>query len=317
MRDPRHLMPSDPGPGHRTAAPVPADPRDPAAVFAAHRDILAGVAYRILGQVADAEDVVQDAWLRWSGVDGGDVRDPRAFLVRVTTRLAIDRLRRRKARREEYVGAWLPEPIPTGGSSGDVSDQVVLAESVSMALLVVLETMSPLERAVFVLHEGFGFSHAEIAEAVDRSETAVRQLARRARDHVREGRPRFDPDPVTHRHVTQRFLAATVSGDLAALMQVLAPGVELIADGGGQVRAPLLPVRGVERVTRFLIAVAGRATPDQHASLVDLNGRAAIVVWSGSTVAAVLAVDVVDGRIERIYLVANPAKLALLRPPSS
>lgn len=275
----------------------------------------------MLGQVADAEDVVQEAWLRWSGVDTANVADPKALLVRVTTRLAIDRLRRRKARREEYVGEWLPEPIPsaivgaTGDAAGDPADSVVLAETVSMAMLVVLETLSPLERAVFVLREAFGFGHAEIAAATGRSEEAVRQLARRARQHVEARRPRFETDPAIRRDVTERFLDASRRGDVGALMELLAPDVEFVADGGGLVRAPLLPVRGADRVTRFLLAAGGRMTPDERMALADLNGGPAIVAWTGSTATAAATVDVgPDGRIVRILLVGNPEKLARLRP---
>src|SRR5215208_141098 len=222
-------------------------------VFGEHRDLLVGVAYRILGSVTDAEDTVQEAWIRWSGVDHSEVADPLAFLVRVTTRLAIDRLRRAKVRRESYVGPWLPEPVLTGY---DVAEDVALAESVSMAMLVVLETLSPLERAVFVLREAFGMPYAEIGEVVGRKEEAVRQLARRARDHVQERRSRFEADQTEQRRVTERFLEATSSGDLEALMGVLAPGVMLVADGGGRAIAPRRPVRGAQKVARFLLAVA-------------------------------------------------------------
>lgn len=186
---------------------------DPAQAFEEHGSLLLGVAYRIVGQVSDAEDVLQEAWLRWSAVDRAEVRDPRAYLVRVVTRLAIDRLRRVRARRESYVGDWLPEPLPTAeGPEADAERR----DSVSMALLVVLETLSPLERAVFVLREAFGFSHAEIAEALDRNEEAVRQLAKRARGHVEERRPRYTSDALSQRRVAERFLAAALSGDVAA-----------------------------------------------------------------------------------------------------
>src|SRR5215213_7768418 len=179
--------------------------------FDEHRDFLVSVAYRILGSVTDAEDIVQEAWLRWSGVDHSQVKDPRAFLIRVTTRLAIDRLRRVKARRESYVGPWLPEPVLTGN---DVAEDVALSESVSMAMLIVLETLSPLERAVFVLREAFGMPYAEIAEILGRKEEAVRQLARRAREHVRARSPRFKTDHDTRQQVTERFLEATTGRDL-------------------------------------------------------------------------------------------------------
>src|SRR5215216_5615468 len=180
------------------------------------------VAYRILGRVTDAEDAVQDAWLRWVNTRPSKVVDPRAFLVRVSARLAIDRLRRVKARRESYVGPWLPEPLLTGR---DVAEDAEMAESVSMAMLVVLETLSPLERAVFVLREAFAMPYAEIADVLGRKEQAVRQLGRRARDHVQERRSRFDADQSEQRRVTERFLEAASNGDLEALMEVLSPGV--------------------------------------------------------------------------------------------
>src|SRR5215218_7624451 len=206
-----------------------ADQPDVARVFGEHRNLLIAVAYRILGRVTDAEDVVQDAWLRWVNARPSEVANPSAFLVRVTTRLAIDRLRRAKARRESYVGPWLPEPLIT---DRDLAEDVELAESISMAMLIVLETLSPLERAVFVLREAFGMPYSEISEILGRSEPAVRQLARRARDHVRERSPRFDADQATRRQVTERFLEAAVGGDLDALMEILAPGVTLVGDGG-------------------------------------------------------------------------------------
>src|SRR5215211_2828375 len=298
--------------------------RDSARIFDEHRALLISVAYRILGSVTDAEDTVQEAWLRWSGVNPSDVRDPRAFLVRVTTRLAIDRLRRAKTRRESYVGPWLPEPILTGR---DVAEDVALAESVSMAMLVVLETLSPLERAVFVLREAFGMPYAEIGEVIGRNEEAVRQLARRARDHVQERRVRYDADETEQRRVTERFLEAASGGDLEALMGVLAPGVTLVADGGGRALAPRRPVRGAEKVARFLLAVATEErmarflrsvgsepiVADLRVSMASVNGGPGILVFSGDKPISVLVLDISDGVVRAIHLVANPEKLAGVR----
>ena len=295
--------------------------RDSARIFDEHRAVLISVAYRILGSVTDAEDTVQESWLRWSGVNPSDVRDPRAFLVRVTTRLAIDRLRRAKARRESYVGPWLPEPILT---SRDVAEDVALAESVSMAMLVVLETLSPLERAVFVLREAFGMPYAEIADVLGRKEEAVRQLAHRARDHVQERRSRFDADESEQRRVTERFLEATSTGDLEALMAVLSPGVTLVADGGGRALAPRRPVRGAEKVARFLLAVATEErmarflrsvgsepiVADLHVSMASVNGGPGILIVSGDKPISALVLDVSEGVVRTIHLVANPEKLA-------
>lgn len=280
-------------------------------VFSEQRELLLGVAYRILGRVADAEDVVQDAWLRWQRADPDDVANPRAFLVRVTTRLAIDRLRRVKARREAYVGPWLPEPLLT---SADVADQVERTESVSMAMLIVLEALSPLERAVFVLREAFGYPYDEIAEILGRSEPAVRQLARRARDHVQEQRPRFDSDQATRRRVVEQFLSACLTGDVDTLMSVLAPGVTLVADGGGKARAPIRPIHGADKVARFLAAIAAEPPPQPRVEVVDLNGGPGVLVTSAGVPVAAFLVDVDAGRIRTVHAVANPDKLAGVRP---
>jgi RNA polymerase sigma-70 factor (TIGR02957 family) len=288
------------------------DPAYATRVFGEHRDLLVGVAYRVLGSVTDAEDAVQEAWLRWSKVDPAEVANPRAFLVRVTTRLAIDRLRRAKARRESYVGPWLPEPVLTGH---DVAEEVELAESVSMAMLVVLETLSPLERAVFVLREAFAMPYAEIGEVIGRKEEAVRQLARRARDHVRERGARFEADRETQRYVTERFLEAAVGGEVEALMEILAPGVTLIADGGGRARAPRRPVHGADNVARFLVAVATRLGQDVQSRLAQVNGGPGIVVVSEGEPVAALVLDVTGGVVRTVHLVANPEKLAGVRAP--
>jgi RNA polymerase sigma-70 factor (TIGR02957 family) len=296
---------------------------DAGRVFDEHRGLLVSVAYRILGSVSDAEDAVQEAWLRWSGVDHSEIADPRAFLMRVTTRLAIDRLRRAKARRESYVGPWLPEPILT---RQDAAEDAAMAESVSMAMLVVLETLSPLERAVFVLREAFGMPHAEIADVLGRKEEAVRQLARRARDHVRERRSRFEADQTEQRRVTERFLEATTTGDLEALMEVLSPGVTLVADGGGKALAPRRPVRGADKVARFLVTVAteermarflesvgSEPAPDLRIHLAQLNGSPGIVATSGGRPITALVLDVADGLVQTVHLVTNPEKLAGVR----
>jgi RNA polymerase sigma-70 factor (TIGR02957 family) len=302
----------------------PLNGRDSSCVFDEHRALLISVAYRILGSVTDAEDTVQEAWLRWSGVNSSDVRDPRAFLVRVTTRLAIDRLRRAKTRRESYVGPWLPEPILTGR---DVAEDVALAESVSMAMLVVLETLSPLERAVFVLREAFGMSYAEIANVLGRKVEAVRQLGHRARNHVQERRSRFDADQSEQRRVTERFLEATSTGDLEGLMAVLAPEVTLVADGGGRALAPRRPVRGAEKVARFLLAVATEermarflrsvgsepVAANLRVHVSQVNGGPGILVVSGAKPISALVLDVSEGVVRTIHLVANPEKLAGVR----
>jgi RNA polymerase sigma-70 factor (ECF subfamily) len=283
-------------------------------VFEEHRPLLMGVAYRMLGRVADAEDVVQDAWLRWSGVDRSTVREPRPYLVRVTTRLAIDRLARIKSRNEAYVGPWLPEPWVTdfGDTVPDGAERAVLADTVSLAVLVVLESLSPLERAVFVLREAFGFPFAEIAAMLDRSETAVRQLAGRARRHVAERRPRYEVDPVQRRELTERFLAAASGGDLDALMELLAPDARLVGDSGGKAKAPVRVLESADAVGRFLLGAARKGVEDVSYRFLELNGGPALLVLSGDRPDCVFQLEVADGRIQAVYVVRNPDKLRAL-----
>jgi RNA polymerase sigma-70 factor (ECF subfamily) len=279
-------------------------------IFTEHRGRLRAVAYRMLGRFADAEDVVQDAWLRWSGVTVAQIAEPEAFLVRMTTRLAMDRLRSARARRESYVGPWLPEPVLT---SPDVADDVVRHDTVSTALLLVLEALSPVERAVFVLREAFGYSYADIGEMVGRTEPAVRQTMRRARDHVQDHHPRYDTDQDLRRRVTERFLAAASGGDLGGLLDILAPGVTLVSDGGGLAPAPRKAIHGAEVVARAMVTFAGRMPPEPTSEIVVLNGGPGIVVRSAGTPVVVLVLHLVDGVVETIHLVSNPEKLAGLR----
>ncbi|MCH5674533.1 RNA polymerase sigma-70 factor [Streptomyces gilvus] len=286
-------------------------------VFEEHRPVLLGVAYRMLGRVADAEDVVQEAWLRWSGADRGAVREPRAYLVRVTTRLAIDRLRQVKARGETYVGPWLPEPYATdfGATVPDTAERAVLADSVSLAVLVVLESLSPLERAVFVLREAFGYPYADIAAMLDRGEPAVRQLAGRARKHVEERRPRYEVDPERRRELTERFLAAAGEGDLDGLMELLAPDVRLVGDSGGKARAPLRVLESADKVGRFLVGAAAKGVPDPSFRIMELNGGPAIVALSAGKPDSVFQLDVFEGRVKAVYIMRNPDKLRSLLLP--
>ncbi|MFI6733416.1 RNA polymerase sigma factor SigJ [Nonomuraea sp. NPDC050451] len=292
--------------------------------FEDHRSLLTGVAYRILGSAADAEDVVQEAWLRWSGVDEADVGDPKAYLVRVTSRLAIDRLRWAKSRRESYVGPWLPEPIST---TPDVAEHAELAESVELALLLVLETLSPLERAVFVLREAFDLPFSEIAEIIGRAEPATRQLARRARDHVREKRPRFDVDREERRRITERFINASAEGDLDGLIELFASGVTMVSDGGGKARAALRVITGADNVSRWLLSVNTPANiaafmtsigmagiSDLSFGLATMNNAPAMVISAGGRVITVASLLISDGKIDTIYLIANPEKIAHLEP---
>ncbi|MFJ8543729.1 RNA polymerase sigma-70 factor [Streptomyces sp. NPDC093586] len=283
-------------------------------VFEEHRPVLLGVAYRMLGRLADAEDVVQEAWLRWSRADRAAVREPRGYLVRVTTRLAVDRLRQIKSRGEAYVGPWLPEPYATdfGDVVPDTAERAVLADSVSLAVLVVLESLSPLERAVFVLREAFGYPYTEIAAVLEREEAAVRQLAARARKHVDERRPRYDVDPVQRRDLTERFLAAAADGDLEGLMAVLAPDVRLVGDSGGKSRAPLRVLESSDKVARFLVGIAQKGVPDVGFRILELNGGPALLVLSEGKPDSVVQLDVADGRVQSVYIVRNPDKLRSL-----
>ncbi|MGW0786052.1 RNA polymerase sigma-70 factor [Streptomyces sp. NPDC002913] len=280
--------------------------------FQRYRSLLFSVAYRLLGSAADAEDAVQDAWIKWSAADRSQVADPKAYLVRIVSHLAMDRLRSTRHKREVYVGPWLPEPILTGG---DASDTVLDAESVSMAMLVVLETLSPLERAVFVLKEVFDFSHAEIADAVERSEAAVRQAAHRAREHVRARRPRFTADRARQRDATERFFAAATGGDMNSLLELLSPDVTLWTDGGGKVRQALRPVVGAPTVAAWFAAIGtvsyqGVEPSDMRAELVEINGGTGMVFSASDRVIATVTFDFdAEGRISAIHNVANPDKL--------
>lgn len=276
-------------------------------LFVEHRRLLYAVAYRVLGSVVDAEDVVQDAWLRWSGVDAATVADAEGYLVRVTIRLAIDRLRSARVRRESYVGPWLPEPLLT---DTDAAEDVVLAESVSTALLVVLEALSPVERAVFVLREAFGYRHAEIADLVGRSEAAVRQISHRAKVAVEARRRRYDTDPATRQRVTERFLAAAGGGDLRALMELLAPDVTMVSDGGGFNAAPRKPIHGAERVAGAFLRLSRQSPERPTIEVLPVNGGPGIVGYApdGRPYLAI-TLHLVEGAVAALHVVSNPEKL--------
>ncbi|MEV0913236.1 RNA polymerase sigma-70 factor [Streptomyces sp. NPDC049967] len=279
--------------------------------FQQYRTLLFSVAYRILGTAVDAEDVVQDAWLKWSAADRSRVADPKAYLTRIVSNLSMELLRSTRRRRETYVGPWLPEPVLTGPATADGA----AADSVSIALLVVLETLSPLERAVFVLKEVFAFSYAEIAEAVERAEPAVRQAAHRAREHVRARRPRFTTDRAVQRDVAERFFAAATGGDINALMELLSPDVTLWTDGGGKVRQALKPVVGLKSVAGWFAALGtasyqGVEPHEMRAEFTSINGGPGVVFHAPDRVLATMSFDFdPEGRISAIHNVANPDKL--------
>ncbi|MEU3964577.1 RNA polymerase sigma-70 factor [Streptomyces buecherae] len=279
--------------------------------FVDHRGLLFTVAYEMLGSAADAEDVLQESWLRWADVDRARVRDPRAYLVRVVTRQALNRLRTLSRSREEYVGEWLPEPLLT---SPDVAEDVELAESVSIAMLTVLETLGPTERAVFVLREVFEMPYGEIAEAVGKSAATVRQIGRRARAHVAARRPRMRVSGSEQRAVVERFLAALRTGRLQELMEVMAPDVVLIADGGGLATAALAPLHGAALVAGVL-ARANQAVAPLATTTVWLNGAPAVrFEVDGEPTAVSVVVD--GGQVTRVYLMRNPRKLTRLDQPA-
>jgi RNA polymerase sigma-70 factor (ECF subfamily) len=279
--------------------------------FVAHRSLLFTVAYEMLGSAADAEDVVQESWLRWAQVDHASVRDPRGYLVRIVTRQALNRMRTIARQREEYVGEWLPEPLLT---SPDVAEDVALADSISLALLTVLETLEPTERAVFVLREVFDVPYAEISEAVGRSPAAVRQTAHRARGRVAERRPRVAVSAAEQRAVVERFLAAVETGDLQSVLDVLAPDVVLVADGGGVAQAVKQPVLGAKRVANLMVGGLAYAARDSEIAfdLVWVNGAPAIRAKLDGALDTIVWFEIAEGRIDRIAAQRNPAKLGRL-----
>jgi RNA polymerase sigma-70 factor (ECF subfamily) len=292
-----------------TAAPLAhGDRLDPATeAFLAHRNLLFTVAYEMLGSAADAEDVLQETWLRWAGVDLGTVRDQRAYLVRITTRQALTRLRTLGRRRESYVGPWLPEPLLT---SPDVAEDVELADSVSMAMLLVLETLAPTERAVFVLREVFRLGYDEIAEAVDKSPAAVRQIAHRARAHVAARRPRGVASAAETRAALEAFQRAAETGDLQRLLDLLAPDVVLLGDGGGVKQSVPRPIVGADKVGRLLVIGLGRIAGTASLQPAQVNGYPALILRLNGEIDTVVAVRIDDGLITGLYGVRNPEKLS-------
>jgi RNA polymerase sigma-70 factor (TIGR02957 family) len=283
---------------------------DPATeAFLAHRSLLFTVAYEMLGSAADAEDVLQETWLRWAGVDLAGVRDFRAYLVRIAARQALARLRALGRRKESYVGPWLPEPLLT---APDVADDVELAESVSMAMLLVLETLTPTERAVFVLREVFDVGYDEIAEAVDKSPAAVRQIAHRAREHVAARRPRGAVSAGQTRAALDAFKRAAETGDLQALLDILAPDVVLLGDGGGVKQAVPRPVVGSDKVARLLAIGLGRLDGATSLHPAQVNGYPALILRVNGEIDAVVAIRIDDGLVSGLYSVRNPEKLSHL-----
>lgn len=280
------------------------------ACYAEYRDMLFAVVYSMLGTFADTEDVLQETWLSWAATQHQSAVNPRAYLLRIAVNKAIARLRGLRRSREQYVGPWLPEPLVTGDHAA--AGRALRKESVSFALLVVLETLTPLERAVFVLREAFGYSHREIAEILRRNPAAIRQLARRAREHVQSRSQRYMPDPAVHRVVTERFIAAAAGGDLGTLMQVLAPDVALWTDSGGLLRAALRAVTGQDKVARLIAAQSAQLPPGLAYRYLKVNGAPAAVASANGSVYGVLVTEVnpATSQISTLYAILNPQKLA-------
>lgn len=280
-----------------------------AGALTTHRPMLLGLAYRLLGSLHDAEDVLQEAYLRWLDVDRGSVAEPRRYLSRVVTRLALDRLRARQAARETYVGPWLPEPVPTDPSPFGPLDTVELRETVSTALLHLLERLTPPERAVYVLHTAFALPYTEIAELLDRSAADCRQLHHRAVARLADERQRFTAGPAEQRRLLDAFLAAAREGDLVRLTELVAADATAWSDGGGRVRAARNPIRGADRIARFFGGIYGGRRPGIRAVRVELNGAPALLLIWSTGVRYTLAATATDGRITGLYLVGNPDKL--------
>jgi RNA polymerase sigma-70 factor (TIGR02957 family) len=284
-----------------------ADEDDP---FVVHRRLLFTVAYELLGSAGDAEDVLQESWLRWAAVDRSQVREPRAYLVRTVTRQALNHLRTVSRRREDYVGEWLPEPLLT---SPDVADDIELSESMSLAMLTVLETLGPTERVVFVLREVFDVPYDEIAEIVDRSPSTVRQIAHRAKDHVAARRTRVRVVRAEHEQVVARLVTALNTGDLHGLMAVLAPDVVAVTDGGGKARgAARRPIVGADKLARYLVGGMAKAERTPVAVVAWVNGQPGVRMERDGQLLGVAGVTVVDGLVTRVHTIANPDKLGRL-----
>lgn len=281
---------------------------DPSEVFDRHRQLLFSIAYRMLGSVMDAEDIVQEAFVRWQRASGTEVRSPRAYLSSVVTRLCIDQLRSARVQREQYVGPWLPEPLPTEPPPDAVD------ESLSMAFLVLLESLTPTERAVFLLREVFDYDYGEISRLVGKSEANCRQIARRARQSVAARRPRFERSAEQEEHLVERFLEACASGDMEGLVSLLSDDITLWSDGGGMVRAALNPIYGSDRVGRFLLGILREVPPDFVTRQGQINGEPGIVGYAGGHPMGVLTLDILDGRIRAIRIVVNPEKLRAVPP---
>jgi RNA polymerase sigma-70 factor (ECF subfamily) len=278
------------------------------AVFEEHRQALARLAYRMLGTQSDADDVMQEAYLRWTHADRDSVKSPRAYLHSIVTHLCIDQRKLIDDRKATYVGPWLPEPIVESGSAAS-DDRIEMAESVSIALMLILETLSPTERAAYLLRRIFEYPYDEIAEILARPEAGCRQLVSRAETRIMECRPRFDADPAKVERLTETFIQACSTGDLGGLVQLLAADAVLYTDGGGKVAAALVPIRGADHVARFFLGIMKKAPPGLEIRKVRVNGQPGLLVILQREIFTLLTFDVVDGRIATCFAVRNPEKL--------
>jgi RNA polymerase sigma-70 factor, ECF subfamily len=284
--------------------------------FTLLRPLLFTIVYEIIGSATESDDVLQDSYLRWAEVDLATVRDTKAYLAQLVTRQALKALRTSARRREDYIGPWLPEPLLL--DDRDASSDVVLAESVSMAMLVLLETLTPDERAVFVLREVFGFDYDEIAGAVDKSVATVRQVAHRAREHVQARRKRFEPvDSTQTAQITEQFMTAATTGDMDGLMALLAPDATWTADSGGKATAARRPIVGARKVAVLLRGIfrVGQQMPDVRIEMVNCNNAPAMVVYSGDHLEGVFLIEIIDGKITNFYAMRNPDKLVAVTAP--
>jgi RNA polymerase sigma-70 factor, ECF subfamily len=278
-------------------------------VFEEHRPALARLAYRMLGSLADADDVLQEAYLRWTREDRDAIEAPRAYLTSIVTRLCIDLRRSFEARKQSYIGPWLPEPV-VEPAEADPSERLEAAESVSLAFLLVLETLSPVERAAYLLRRVFDYEYGEISEVLGKSEPNCRQLVSRAEERIHERRPRFEPDPAQAERLTDAFLQACSTGDLNGLVQILASDAVLYSDGGGKVAAALAPIRGADRIARFFGGILKKLPAGVEVSRVRVNGQPGFMTSLGGHIHHVITIDVVDDRIVACFIVGNPDKLA-------
>ncbi|MBA3702415.1 MAG: RNA polymerase sigma-70 factor [Rubrobacteraceae bacterium] len=285
-----------------------------AEVFGRNRPLLFSIAYRMTGSVMEAEDAVQEAYLRWQQASEDEVRSPSSYLSTVVTRLCIDRLRSARVRREQYVGPWLPEPV-LGEQAREIESKADLEDTLSMSFLVLLESLTPVERAVFLLREVFGYEYAEIASLVGKSEANCRQISRRARQSVAARRPRFESSPKQEERLMEGFLQASLEGDMEALLALLSEDVILYSDGGGKTRAALRPIYGADKVARFLTGILSNIPPDFAVRQTRINGRPGLVGYFGDgSPQSVVSIEVAEGSIMAIRLVVNPEKLGSVPP---